>query len=262
MKLLKYALLLTTLAAGFAVLPFPAERALAASSSCPGGQVMRADSRVCCPADAAGSASGCLYAKYINPIIRILSFIAGLAAIIGIIIGGIQYASSGGDPQKTAAGKGKVTKAIYGLIAFMFLYSALQFFSPGGISSNSAPAGGLASAETCSKTFLGLKPWFAYLPKEAFDSDCSIAADVKILGTGKDSVALPVTLVIVDDLLKIAGLVAVVYVITGGIKLTTSQGEPDKTKMARESIINALIGLVVAVVAAAVVSYIGSQLSK
>ncbi len=85
---------------------------------------------------------------------------------------------------------------------------------------------------------------------------------MKILGTGKDSVALPVTLVIVDDLLKIAGLVAVVYVITGGIKLTTSQGEPDKTKMARESIINALIGLVVAVVAAAVVSYIGSQLSK
>ncbi|QQS20206.1 hypothetical protein IPL85_02010 [Candidatus Saccharibacteria bacterium] len=230
-------------------------------STCPTGQSLMGDNKTCCPDGSQDDSKKCLYAKYINPIIKILTFTAGIAAIIGIIIGGIQYSASSGDPQKTAAGKGKIIKALYGFIAFLFLYSALQFLSPGGISSNTAPVGGTASAATCGKKFLGLKPWFAYLQDDNFDPDCNINNKFQLLGDGKNSGILPVSLAIADALVRIAGFVAVVFVIMGGIYFITSNGEPDRAKRGRETIFGALIGLVVAIVAAAVVSFIGSKLS-
>lgn len=217
-----------------------------------------------CPAD---QETTCFFNKYLNPTIKVLSVIAGLAAVIGMMIGSIQYASSGGDPQKVSAGKGKIVKAIYGLVAFLFLYSALQFFSPGGIGTKNTPdtnRGG-TTANQCAKPFLGLKPWFTYLPNDAFKPGTCDIEDFSLFGStgdGSKSNIFPVLLAIADGLVRIAALVAVTYVITAGIKLTTSQGEPDKAKQARETIINALIGLVMAIVAAAVVSYIGGQLSK
>lgn len=51
------------------------------------------------------------------------------------------------------------------------------------------------------------------------------------------------------------------FVIVGAAKYITSQGEPDRAKQARDSIINALIGLAIAIVAAGVVSFIGNKLS-
>ncbi|MDB5182071.1 MAG: hypothetical protein JWP13_834 [Candidatus Saccharibacteria bacterium] len=72
-------------------------------------------------------------AQYINPLINTLSAAAGIAVVIGIIIGGIQYASSGGDPQKAAAGKNHIKMSVIALIGFFFLYAFLQFLIPGGI---------------------------------------------------------------------------------------------------------------------------------
>ena len=40
----------------------------------------------------------------------------------------------------------------------------------------------------------------------------------------------------------------------------TSNGEPDRTKGAKDTILNALIGLVVAIVASSVVSFIGNSI--
>ncbi|PID30843.1 hypothetical protein CSA80_03710 [Candidatus Saccharibacteria bacterium] len=228
------------------------------------------DVRVCCPPGSEGSSSSCLFAKYINPTVKILALIAGIATVIGIVAGGLQYSASGGDPQKTAAGKARVVKALYGLIAFLFLYSALQFFSPGGISSKvTTVKGGSGAAKQCSKTFLGLKPWFYYLPDSAFRApNGSLSCDIyhfSLFGdkdNGKDSDIVPILLVIADDLIRISGLVAVAFVITGGIRLSVSQGEPEKTKAARQTIINALIGLVIAIVAASVVSFVGGRLSS
>ena len=241
-----------------------------APGECPSGwQKLTNDDRVCCPPGSGGKASDCLFAKYINPTVKVLTGLAAVAAIIGIIIGGLQYSASGGDPQKTAAGKAKVVKAIYGLVAFLFLYSALQFLSPGGISSNAtAVTGGAGAAKQCSKTFLGLKPWFYYLPDSAFRApngslSCNIES-FRLFGDkskNKKSDLFPVLLAVADDLVRVAGLVAVAFVITGGVKFVTSNGEPEKAKQARETIINALIGLVIAIAAAAVVSFIGSKLS-
>jgi hypothetical protein len=70
-----------------------------------------------------------------------------------------------------------------------------------------------------------------------------------------------IALAIVDILLRIGAIVAVGYVFYGGFQYLISQGEPDKTKGARQTIINALVGLVISLMATAIVTLIGGQLA-
>lgn len=77
--------------------------------------------------------SGCnVVAKYLNPLITVVTILAGLAIVTGIIIGGIQYASSGGDPQKAATGKKHIKMSVVALIGLLFMYAFLNFLIPGG----------------------------------------------------------------------------------------------------------------------------------
>lgn len=71
--------------------------------------------------------------KYINPLINSLAVLVGIAVTIGIIVGGIQYASSGGDPQKAAAGKQHIKMAVIALVGFFFMYAFLAFLLPEGM---------------------------------------------------------------------------------------------------------------------------------
>jgi hypothetical protein len=70
---------------------------------------------------------------YINPFINFLAALVGVAVVISIVIGGIQYSSSGGDPAKAAAAKNRIRNAIVALVAFFFLYALLNFLIPGGL---------------------------------------------------------------------------------------------------------------------------------
>lgn len=70
--------------------------------------------------------------KFINPSINVLTLSFGILAIISIIIGGINYATSEGDPQKTARAKNRIFNTIIAIVAYMFLYAFLQFLVPGG----------------------------------------------------------------------------------------------------------------------------------
>lgn len=111
-------------------------------------------------------------------------------------------------------------------------------------------------AADCNTHFLGLKPWHAYLPKDP--SSCDITLN---LSKGGEWPKLwLVGLAVLDDLLRIAGMVAVALIIYGGIRYLLSRGEPENTKAALSTIVNALIGLVIAVVAAATVGFIGNRL--
>ncbi len=99
--------------------------------TCPAGQGQQAGSGTCCPTSAT-TAQACLFAKYINPVIAMLSVVVGLVAVIGIIIGAIQFSSSAGDPQKAANGKNHIRNALVGLLAYLLLFALLQFLVPGG----------------------------------------------------------------------------------------------------------------------------------
>jgi hypothetical protein len=63
----------------------------------------------------------------------------------------------------------------------------------------------------------------------------------------------------VEILLRLAALAAIVMVIVGGVQYITSQGEPNNVTKARTTIISALAGLVIAVLAATAVTFLAGQ---
>jgi hypothetical protein len=74
-----------------------------------------------------------LISKYVNPFIRLLTGIVGIAVAISIVVGGIQYSSAGGDPGKVAKARQRITNSIVGLLAYLFMFAFLQWLIPGGV---------------------------------------------------------------------------------------------------------------------------------
>lgn len=120
-------------------------------------------------------------------------------------------------------------------------------------------------ADTCSTNgFFGIPPWYKYLVDAGIMAPNKVTGACELAGSLSPNdwvqVITLVALAVLDMALRIAGLVAVGFVVYGGIQYVTSQGEPDKTKDAQQTIINALIGLTIALIAAALVSFIGNKL--
>lgn len=121
----------------------------------------------------------------------------------------------------------------------------------------------LVSAGCNTNTFLGIKPWNQYLTYEEKDGNCDLSGPKNNEG-GIDmgQVVILVALALVDILLRLAGTVAFVLIVYSGFKFVLSQGNPEKEKQARDAVVNALIGLVISIIAVAAVTFIGNQLKK
>ncbi|SRR6266568_4694154 len=116
-------------------------------------------------------------------------------------------------------------------------------------------------ADTCtSGTFFLLPTWYEYLVKAGRMGIDPQTQTCGLLGDFNYSDLSLIGLAVLDILLRIGGMVAIGYIIYGGIQYVTSQGEPDKTSHAQSTIINALVGLGITVIAAAIVSFIGNSL--
>ncbi|HEX8227372.1 MAG TPA: pilin [Candidatus Saccharimonadales bacterium] len=112
-------------------------------------------------------------------------------------------------------------------------------------------------AASCNSTgFFGLKPWYHYLET---DGNCNIV-NFNVLDPKGTSDVLLILLALTDDLLRISGLVAIAFVIYGGIQYLTSEGSPDATQRAQNTIKNSLVGLVIAMLAVAAISFIGNRI--
>lgn len=110
--------------------------------------------------------------------------------------------------------------------------------------------------------FFGIPPWYEYLDVEVnpYTRACELHMSLTKSNGQIDFTAFSlIGLGILDILIRVAALVAVAFVIYGGIQYITSQGEPDRFKRATGTIVNALIGLVIAVLAATVVRFIGNR---
>lgn len=79
------------------------------------------------------SGLGCLIKNYVNPAVAFLAALAGVAVVISVIVGAIQYSSAGGDPSKVSAARNRIVEAVVALLAFLFLYAFLNFLLPGGV---------------------------------------------------------------------------------------------------------------------------------
>lgn len=70
---------------------------------------------------------------WLDAAIDFLGIGVGLIITTMIVIGGIQYITSGGDPQSVASAKKRIANALIALVAFAFMFAILQFIIPGGI---------------------------------------------------------------------------------------------------------------------------------
>jgi hypothetical protein len=147
----------------------------------------------------------------------------------------------------------------------------------GGSSSSNSPTSSIP-AVCKGGDFFGLVPWYHYLHLTSRDTTpgndetatCQVCFNVldttstsPECNQGDTHSDIPlVLLAVIDDLLRIAGLVAIGYIFYGATQYTISQGNPDATSKAQQTVINALVGLGIALVTIGVVTFIGTQLTK
>lgn len=76
-------------------------------------------------------------------------------------------------------------------------------------------------------------------------------------GCGESKDALPEIVVgILNAIIAVTGIVAVIFVLIGGINFMTSTGEPGKIKKAKDTILYALIGLIICVLSFIIVNFV------
>lgn len=96
-------------------------------------------------------------------------------------------------------------------------------------------------------------------------ADCTSAADCAKTGvntaggSGTSADIGSIIKTIVNVLLFILGAVAVVMIILGGIRYTISQGDSNAVTSAKNTILYSVIGLVVALLAYAIVNFVVTQ---
>ncbi len=67
---------------------------------------------------------------YLRGIIILLGGAIGLAVVITIIVAGIQYSSSAGNPANITKAKERLTNAVIGLVLYLFLAAILRYLVP------------------------------------------------------------------------------------------------------------------------------------
>ncbi len=115
-----------------------------------------------------------------------------------------------------------------------------------------------SKTEECSSSFLGFPTWYRGLVNKS-SGNC----EVQIIGNGTDGLSKSIwkiVLNVIEAAMMLVGYLSVIFIIYGGVLYITSAGGADGVKKAKSSITNAVIGLVISIVAVAVVEFIFNQL--
>jgi len=110
----------------------------------------------------------------------------------------------------------------------------------------------------CSSTFLGFPTWYRGLVDKT-DEGCAITPPPA--GTdGLSNYIWHIVLNVIEIAMMLVGYLTVIFIIYGGILYITSAGDSKGVEKAKASITNAVIGLVISIVAVAIVEFIFSRL--
>lgn len=139
-----------------------------------------------------------------------------------------------------------------GMLYIISIISVLMVAAPGVVAQ---PSGGNAS---CAKgNILTAPAWHRGLTG---GPDCSISLDNVNSNPDFGGKIGPFIFIlglnIVEIMMHLVAYVSVAYIIVGGFKFMTSAGSADGSVKARKTIINAIIGLVISLVAIGAISFI------
>lgn len=135
--------------------------------------------------------------------------------------------------------------SIIAILLFTILGSGLfSILIPQSVSAGSAPC--------TDTTFLNFKTWYAGLHK-VDGGGCVIKSPSE--AGGLQSFILKVVMNVADIIFMAVGYIAFFYVLYGGMQFIISQGNADKMAKARMTIMNALIGIVIAATSVIIVRF-------
>ena len=121
-----------------------------------------------------------------------------------------------------------------------------------------------AAASCQERGFFGLPTWYHYLlaaGKMQVNVQTGHCEFITLSQGFKTTDLALISLAIVDIMLRIAVYITIGYVMYGGFRLITAQGDPQGTKAAQQTIWNALIGLGIALAAVGGVAFIGRAIT-
>lgn len=136
---------------------------------------------------------------------------------------------------------------LFASMVFSLIPTAQTFAAPNGACDNNR--------------FLTLPPWYRGLTR---GNDCEISVDSMTGGsTQSDKLRTFIQVLalnIVEILMQIVAYVCVAFIIIGGFKYITSAGSPDGNSSGRQTIQNALIGLVISMVSVGIINFVAGGL--
>lgn len=93
-----------------------------------------------------------------------------------------------------------------------------------------------------------------------FNKGCKGPAQTTAVCASKNENVNPIVQTVIEILLWAIGIISVIMIIVGGIKFVISSGDASQIKSARETIIYALVGLGVALLAYQIVRFVVGRL--
>lgn len=141
---------------------------------------------------------------------------------------------------------------LMGVMVFAFL--GLLLVAPQSAQAQDAPPPTTGCESVADRSILAFPTWDQYLERND-EQGCRIAN----FQFPQDLVL--VLLALVDMMIRLSAFVAVGFIIYAGFKFMLAQGQPDRIAEARKIILDALIGLVIAIISVAIISFVAGVFS-
>lgn len=126
------------------------------------------------------------------------------------------------------------------------------------------PASTVAAAGDCEARFLGIPPWYRGLTNERTSpvtglKECVIMSPTDMSGAADDKLRnfiLAIALNVIEMAMVIVGYIALFFILYGGFTFITNGSNAAGAERARQTILNAVIGLAIALGAIAILNLI------
>jgi hypothetical protein len=144
----------------------------------------------------------------------------------------------------------KKALVIFGSITVLF--SAFLFFVTPPVHAHHHP---IHEGTSCKSKVLGIPTWHEYLE---YDESCGIKTPNGLLA---GNIPWLIAAAVLEILLRIAVYVAIVFVFMGGYQIIASGANPEGINQGRSKIINAIVGMIIAITATSIVSFLVTDLT-
>lgn len=121
---------------------------------------------------------------------------------------------------------------------------------------------GMPAYAACGGAVLGIPPWYNNLTEDTGTAGCSVKSPDSANPDSLRNFVLVVALNILQAALVIVGYITVIFIIKGAFLYVIARGESGNIASGKQTITNAIIGLVIALLAAGIVGAVSKAISN